>query len=254
MKIAICLSGHVRTYKKTISNFLQLKKFLEQFADIDIFISTWDTINSNSSWSRSLNNTSENNQEINIEEINEFYKPKKINIQNFNKLKRLFFTKNFTIFNPPNDLKDSRRGTSELLYAIPQFYKIFDCNSLKLENEIEKNFEYDIVIRQRFDHLFTNFIDITNLNKDIVYIGINSKYDLQDPKWTLSNGYSTCDQYAIGNSSNMNSYSSVYTNLTHLLKEKTYSECGERILWEHLNYLNIKTETCMENSISLLRE
>jgi hypothetical protein len=254
MKIAICLSGHVRTYRRTISNFLQLKNFLEKIATVDVFISTWDTINSNSSWSRSLNNTFENNQKIDIKEINEFYKPKKINVQNFNEQKHLFFTKNFTIFNPPNELKDSRRGTQDLLYAIPQFYKIFDCNSLKLENEIEQNFQYDIVIRQRFDHLFTNFIDITKLNKNVIYIGINHEYDLQDPKWTLSNGYSTCDQFAIGNSPNMNLYSSIYTNLTYLLKEKSYSECGERILWEHLKSLNIKTETCMENNISLVRE
>jgi hypothetical protein len=253
MKLAICLSGHLRTYQQTIENFLKVKDFLSQFSDIDIFISTWDTINSNSSWSRSLNTTSENNDEINEKEIIQLYKPRKINIENFNKLKHLFLTKNFTDFNPQENLKDKRRGDNDFLYAVSQFYKIFDCNSLKSQYENQNGFIYDLVIRQRFDHSFINFVDLNSLNREIVHIGINHEYDLQDPTWTLSNGYSTCDQFAIGSSKNMDLYSSVYSNLCNLLKKETYSECGERILWEHLKFLGIKTETCMKNDIHLIR-
>jgi hypothetical protein len=254
MKIAICISGHLRTYKQTIQNFLKIKNLLSQFGDIDIFISTWDTINSNSSWSRSLNTTSENNNLVNKDEIINLYKPQKINIQNFESLKYLFLTKNFTNVNPPENLKDSRRGNNDLLYAVPQFYKIFDCNSLKSQEENENNFLYDWVIRLRFDHYFTNFIDPKSLNKNIVYIGIDHEYNLQDPRWTLSNGYSTCDQFAIGSSNNMNLYSSVYTNLTNLLQQHSYSECAERILWQHLKFLNLEIQTCMKNDITLIRE
>lgn len=253
MKIAICLSGHLRTYQHTIGNFLKLRDFLKQLGEVDVFISTWDILNSNSSWSRSLNTTSENNNNINEKEIIELYKPTKINIQNFNSLKHLFLTKNFTSFKPSEELKDSRRGDKDLLYSIPQFYKIFDCNSLKSLEENEKGFTYDFVIRQRFDHFFSNFIDLNSLDKDIVYIGIEHQYNLQDPKWTLSNGYSACDQFAIGSSQNMDLYSSVYTNLSNLMKKETYSECGERTLWEHLKFLGIKTETCMKDDVHLIR-
>ena len=41
MKICILLSGHLRTYKKTIDSW---KKNILDFDNIDIFIHTWDII------------------------------------------------------------------------------------------------------------------------------------------------------------------------------------------------------------------
>ena len=254
MKTAICLSGHARTYKRVFSNFVSIKNYLSQFGEVDIFISTWDKINSGSSWGVKVKDTSENNNDINLDELNELYKPKSIRVENFENTKHLFLIKNFTDYVSPKQFRDSRRGDGSILYAIPQFYKIFDCNSLKNQYESANDFKYDFVIRHRLDQVLNNMVDLNELNKDVVYIGKNRLYDLDDPKYPLSKGFCTCDQFAIGSSENMDKYASAYINLNKILMKDTYTEAGEAILWNNLKLNNIITEQCLDQDIHLVRE
>ena len=72
MKTCLILHGHVRTFEKTIEN---LKKYISNFEEIDIFIHTWDTIDRlTPSYYKESNN---NYNLVSSDMIEKIYKKKK---------------------------------------------------------------------------------------------------------------------------------------------------------------------------------
>lgn len=137
MKIACCISGHVREYERELSSANA------SFRDkCDMFISTWDTSGvGNIFWK----GETQNKQYINVENIRSAYNPTKIDIEQDTDYQYL---KKFDM-----KFKNSPHGVN-VLNTLLMFKKL--SKSISYVDE-----SYDMIIRSRFD--------LDELNFDINY-------------------------------------------------------------------------------------
>lgn len=152
MKIALCLSGFMRSFETTFSN---LNKYLLQNYNVDIFIATWNI--------NDLHLTS-----LEEPKILNTYKPVKCNIEKII---------NFDILPLKHKNINNKRNINSLL---SMFYKIEQCNNLKSQYEKENNFIYDCVIRfrpdiQLLENIIINNLDKINIPKYGDFFGINDQ-------------------------------------------------------------------------------
>src|ERR1039457_6129089 len=184
--IALCLSGHFRSYEKT---FDTLQKSIIGPFNPDIFIFSWENLGFDGvRGDGHLSKTT-----LDIKKINKLYNPKKILIEpskNWNATKYI-----------------SRMGSGlrhpEILFGM--FYGVYKSNQLKISFENENNFCYDIVIRVRPDIYFENSLNIDELKK------CQESPSIYFPKFGNYSGLN--DQFCFGSSSEMNLYSELYNNL-----------------------------------------
>jgi len=149
MKIALLLSGHYRTFER---NYESLKKYLLNLYDIDIFIYTWDDYGF---WTPDENESGGVYKTINISPdfIRNVVKPKKYKIekmedhlQTIKDLSKKVINKRYHFVRPIN--------------ITGLWYTLHQCDLLRREYEKENNLEYDIIIRGRFDILYSKPINI----------------------------------------------------------------------------------------------
>ena len=200
-RVAILLCGEMRNFDHVEMNNLN-NKYLFDLFNCDLFVSTWDERGT----SITVSEKNYKNENINEARIRTNYKNvKKINIDNF---KGWF-----------DDLPESHKelyhagnGTIAKATAIPQLYKLWDCNRLKTEFEKEHNFTYDVVIRFRPDFCLVqeipDFLPCYRLDRKI--------FSLNPPKISYPNRI--YDIFFYGNSSSMDSISNAWTNIIHLTK------------------------------------
>lgn len=206
MKIALCLSGHIRNLEE---NYLSLKNNLLNFYDVDVFIHTWDTygwrvdgidITTQEDGFKGFDYYSGN---INQIKINEILKPKKMVIDNYKDFESIFVEKSKSYTNLRCPDKDRPSNMASM------WYKIMKCNELKKHYEEENNFKYDIVIRTRPDLVyFAPIIDenILLLYKKAVIVPI-----------VESHGFAS-DLMAVGSSKIIDIASNVYEHLDEINK------------------------------------
>jgi len=197
MKIAICLSGQLRNYKETFPYF---NNFIIKDLNPDIFIYT-DKYES---------------------EIESLYKPKKFGIQKSPIIKYFNF-------------KNIHSSTNENS-LLNQFYKISECNKLKIEYENENNFIYDLVIRCRFDAFF-----VKRFEKDQLIV--NNNQILVPWGWDFKcvSPYAETDIFALGKSDTMNNYSNIFDNMYKYENDILFhpeSLIGYNL---YVNSINVKT-------------
>jgi hypothetical protein len=172
MKVAILLCGHVRSWDKCKEWFLQC------FKGTDIFVHTYNTVLNYHPYISQTENIINNKSTLSTPEIVEL-----IGLD----LKKIVVEDDNSVFIP------SDKVITDDIYC--QYRKNFLCNNLRLEYEKENNFEYDIVIKTRFDIVCSfdleNILKVIDDIKTYVYI---------------SNGPSIypCDQIFICSSENMN--------------------------------------------------
>ena len=134
-RIALLLFGHMRTYNEC---FQSLKVNLIDLLNPDIFIHTWDEIESTTtSWHKA----NMENHIINSEEkrnIKQLYKQKKIYFENQKKADK----KSEILINGM-----SLKGQKFMMYSL------FKANEMKINYENTHNISYDIVIKLRPDIL-----------------------------------------------------------------------------------------------------
>ena len=154
-KIALCLSGHTRSF---IQPYYALKKYLLDKYEIDLFIHTW-THNGELEYSNdssgNLKKNVSNQNKIDIDTLKLLYNPKKIKIEDQ--------TLNTFLSNVPKKIKlnyyKSKGPVMNNFNCWCQMYSIYSANQLKIQFEKDNNFEYDFVIRMRFDHILNEFKD-----------------------------------------------------------------------------------------------
>jgi hypothetical protein len=93
MKIALCISGHLRNYIRLKENFQEFKSFLENYGNVDIFVTTWNNRNTANSWSvqHGLNEPNSHNDIITSDIITDHYHPTQYEILDYN-----FFDSDFS--------------------------------------------------------------------------------------------------------------------------------------------------------------
>lgn len=214
MKVALCISGLPRTWKKT---FPEVQKNLIQYHNADVFIHSW---------------FEENEKEF--DELLEAYKPK-----------RFLLEKNNSI----HISKEYDGGVpGHTVYAAFSMYKsIWSCNSIKSYYESENNFTYDWVFRIRFDYLINSHIDISKYDNNFLYVpNRHSSHPWNNKKPTL-----ICDMFAFSSSSTMNSYSAVYQNIDRFYEEGlAYKNLGYDIKHVVINGEHLLCRQLMEANLT----
>ncbi|OMQ37093.1 hypothetical protein [Pseudomonas putida] len=273
MRIAICVSGHLRNLSEDNQLVALIKK-----TSADVFISTWNDIEATSAYDRFFPSASIAELIIGLDENQKYnYDIKKFK-RNYPALHKLFYDNkkidkdlvtslipnikaihieesiidfeiNRTLngITYPADLLDAM--PERYMFSLPMFYKIHDSNELKKNYESQNNFKYDIVIRARTD------IDFNNLEEIISSVkrehSDNEISTIADES-SLNDELFLSDIFAIGSSRSMDDYAEIFTMLSdywNLAKHPNlaYSKrSAERLLGYHVKF--IKNITC--NSIN----
>lgn len=142
MKVAVCLSGHLRTFDKTHQSVLD--QLLNKY-NCDVFVSTWTNLGNAFAYHANYKDGADKTDPIiSQEKIIEMYKPISIHMDNAdtepvsNQLKKDY-----------NEIRTQNRA--HMAQIMCMLYKIWDCNELKKAQEEKGGFKYDVVVRLRFD-------------------------------------------------------------------------------------------------------
>jgi hypothetical protein len=195
MRVALILSGK---FRNSFKEYASIKKNLIDKYDVDVFISYGYTLN-------------------NIDCVP-------------NDLIKLYNPVSFEFFEYPNEIYTNINSVSKYEKAIESnttsiymmWYGINKVNELKTAYEIANGFEYDVVIKSRFDIEFKNTVLLKKLDNSI-FIPIGSDH---------RGGYN--DLVAYGSSNTMNYYCSTYTHITQYIEDGCVIH-PERILKHHLD-------------------
>lgn len=204
MKTAVLISGQIRDAKSCYENLLE--KIINPY-NADVFIDTWSPYNSvPDGRDEIIENT------LTIDEICKIFKPKLINVEEFNDntfvaiVKELYSTLDYPT------IRNAYDGSSawETRFEAPTFmhYKIWRVNQLRLQYENVAQFKYDCIIRTRFDLQYDEFPIIQPENNKI-YIPNGGDY---------RGGVS--DLTALGNDDAINKYCSLFANYDNYIDNK----------------------------------
>ena len=195
-RLALLYSGQPRHLKECRQNhFLNFHEANPEW-QIDIFAHIWHEKNKSGSYfSDKYKNRGQWDDDL-IQFINDKWQPKKIVIEAPKKFKS-HWTPDKRFPHPINNI-------------VSMFYSLEKANKLKQEYEDNKNFKYDCVVRLRTDEFFKN--PIGNMNN----YRLNT-INILDEFAHLS--YGVNDHFAFGNSSNMDKFLNVYSNLSTIINE-----------------------------------
>lgn len=204
MRVALLISGYLRTFKTNLPNIQE--KIIDKFKHVDVYIHVTKNEDTEDKY---LNKRDESED---IDYINRVLNP-------------------VSLIHEPNILCSKNKTENSLINT---WLKYFKLNQLKKDNEV--NFgNYDLVIKYRpdldllSDEVFENIID------DFVYLPKDSKIDKN--RLLKRDDEYLCDIFAYGNSKMMNEYFSIYEKLEPLSKEHGY--VSETLLYHHLKSNNI---------------
>ena len=216
MKVALLISGYLRTFK---NNLPKIKKsIIDNFEDVDVYIHVTKNEKNNDTY---LNLTSLTDD---IKYINDELKPLSLICED-----NILFSNDKKINNTYNN-----------------WFKFYKLNELKKINESENKLKYDLVIKFRPD---LNIIsdDIFNFSENVITI---PKESLIDKKKLINpNDKYLCDILAYGSSLLMDNYFSIFNNLESLIND--YGYVSETILYHHLtnNKINYELKNIRYNVI-----
>ncbi len=191
-RTAVCLSGHLRTFRDTYRSF---NRNIIEPTKADVFIHTWETINSKDPtwWSevgdgKSYHEITENC----LDEIKNYYKPKKITIEE----SKDFYDDKY--------LKINRESFCKLENIYSMMYSIKKSNELRKEYQSENNLEYDVVVRCRTDLEFQNKISFEDFKGGLFYT----------PPYLSHRQYYNvvCDIFCYGSPDVMDTYANLIDN------------------------------------------
>jgi len=239
MKIALCLSGQPRAMK---IGYKFIKKYLldpNEEHEIDIFLHAWFNEEEVGKSYSSAQQYPDGYVGIVEKNTNVFlldkYEPKKYKIE-----KQIDFKEYSSGFkNHPNAKQD-------ILCSI--FYSMYVSNNLKKEYELENNFEYDLVVRTRYDLGYYQPVIFSNHKDQLDKISVLNGYQKdQDLFCCLNNPMP--DIFSFSSSKNMDIFCNVYPNMRKLNKCLDLP-LGERYLGEwvrnenkvQLNLINYRVE------------
>ena len=218
MKVALCLSGHLRKFEQT---FYSLNTHLLRKYNPDIFIHTWDKLGFSCPYKTDSVLSSTN---IKLSKINQLYNPKKIIIESSDFVEHL---KSEGDKYAPH-LKGQPKHVGHMA---SMFYKIYACNELRKLFELENNLNYDCIIRCRPDLVFNDSVVLPDkIEENTIWI----------PKFISHHNWYT-DQFAIGSSDVMDLYSSVYFDIPEYFQAKMDFYPEKFMFWAlHKKNINVK--------------
>lgn len=220
MKVALCLSGHLRKFEQTAPTLHTY--FLKNY-DCDIFVHTWDHMGYGSNYRHDPNLSLTSNY---LNQIHKLYNPKKIIIESSSFI---------------DELKRQGDEYAPHLRNVPKhvgnmasmFYKIYACNELRKMYSLETGTEYDWIVRCRPDLKFHGNLDMPLTKQDgKIYL----------PHHRCGEGWLT-DQIAIASPNDMDLYSSMFFLIPEYFRAKNEFYPEKFVAW-CFKKLNINCELC----------
>lgn len=167
MKIAIQLAGYLRRYEELYQNFndkvIQFNK--NNNHQVDVFISTYDELDSVNSFSYKEGQNNAENTKYNISDVCEKYDVKCWSINNFDLIKPQF---NIREYFPDFDINllQPNLHNNGIMFGLSMHYNRYHCNLHRKRYEKENNIKYDIVFIGRFDLFWLDNLDFSKLNPE----------------------------------------------------------------------------------------
>ena len=201
MRIAVCFSGQMRTGILASSNILNF--IGELLSDVDFFIHTWD-VDSHKTFFDEPNHMPEYTiiklKDLNdINRIYEIYKPK------------LYKTENYQSF-------IINLEKNEVTNHYPMWHSWAESIKLKTQYEKENNFEYDVVIKMRFDIIYEpkfKLRDIINEHIDDIKNNVFFSEIIPTPNHNIYGNICIHDITFISNSNIMNNTTNFYYDVLY---------------------------------------
>jgi len=234
--IALCISGQMRTYRKCYG-FL-LENILNPL-DPDVFIHTW---RKQGGTTKNSGTSPVGDKIVTEQTLENLYSPVSVCIEDFN---QDYFTQKDGVI-VPDELKEA---TEHWKGNIPMFYKMYECNKMKLRHEEREEFTYDIVIKIRPDLLVREPIPEQVLNDPDTLWHSDCSIDIETQ---------VSDKFAVSSSENMDYYTAVWENLNSYWERPLGDgqweniRVGERLMRHHLEQKNISVKP-FSNSCEILR-
>lgn len=216
MRVAICLSGHTRSYKQCFQSFQENLLECNRRHHIDVYISTWlQTDSFQSSQQDRRKHALVKIDKANISELVDMYRPKNIRAD-------------AEIDWDVSTLQPYFKSTPAAIVGMT--YKIMTCDRMRRETEIREGFTYHAVVRTRFDALlnwpvYIDFIDLSVVQAPTMMLGHVSQPNLHGYKWIN-------DKFAVANSQHMSIYADLHNHIHDLASE--YPVQPEILLAAHL--------------------
>ena len=234
MKVAICISGHLRHYQKLKDNFEWFKKNLQLVCEVDIFVSAWDKQNTLISWSHAhgISNAETANNTVNLDEVKNFYETQFVELFDYD-----FYSSEYSPINYKNLTNniyswDGRGIGGNVINSSKMFFLIHEANKLKKQQEFIKNKKYDLVIRARPDYEYNNLSAFQKIQ-----IKPNTIFSAKPYPDSIID-----DQFGMGDSESMDKYSSCILKQSSIFHSNIWGD-PERILFcslTHFHGLNIE--------------
>jgi len=206
MKIAICISGHLRTFELCHPS---LKRNVLDKYDCDVFFSTWNNIGNTLYHAHYPPGFDEKDDRIDVNRINEIYNPTGLLIEDST-------TEEIKNIKKPFEGLKTRNG-ADVYQVVPMFYKMWNCNNLKKSHEEKNGFKYDITVKMRPD-IYIKHINMELATQKLQFIPAHCGYN---------------DILFFGPNEYMNDVFELYPLLSPEIPYKTF-ENAENIMYEHI--------------------
>ena len=264
-KVAICLSGHLREYKK---NLASINKFIVKPLNADVFIHTWPENGKQIIATKGMTGPVPNTDYMEIPELSEYIdNVKSLEVGNnkeyLETLKDLE-KKKFYLYGM--SLKNGYYGgQAEPKFIYSQFYSINKAFENLTNYSKNNNVIYDIVIKMRADYCLYSGItekemDSVVHNENVIHVPTTPYSNHGHPSCCLCSAgilheehcEDICDVFAFSSYDNMKYYHDIYHKLEHLrnlqdsknqdiMKNETFilEQKGNFILndiWKNNNY------------------
>lgn len=223
MKVAVCISGQLRTYEKCYDN---LRKYILEPLKADVFIQIWDTVGA----SHKELPSNAYQDKVNENTILDMYKPKKLVIESQpkNAHDNLYGKK----------VPDILKKIEPLHYksALSMFYQIKKCNDLAITYSREHKFQYDIIVRVRPDTMF-----LEKIPENLIKKTIQTPNMVYYADYAIDTRYQVCDKFAFGGEKGMIKYTSVWDKIEEYWVDPIGNnppfthKVGERLLKFHVD-------------------
>jgi hypothetical protein len=220
MKIAICFSGAIRSFKYCYPSIF---KYLIEPLNADVFLHAWS---SGKKIDKNLQVRFKMKEDLcDPNYVLEKLCPKKYVIDEYNSMweEKILQEANMTDvdFMIPHDIYIKTCESQPLAYkrwahnAMGMYYKIMKCNELKCEYEKENNFKYDIVIRARLDFIWTTFVNIDDIN----FKNKSTIFTINDIYCSQYRNVPNNDRFFGGNSETMDKFCNIFKRLRKIYKK-----------------------------------
>lgn len=163
IKVALCLSGHIRNFDYI--KFDLLKNILNNF-NTDVFFHTWNTDGFQKKSDNNIGIEYSESENKKIDSVINFLKPKKYLIENHKIISKDFKVPDvYYVYGAPVNTYGTVNSTAKPINIISQFYSIKKSFELLQSYQNNNLINYDLIIKSRFDFKFDSPIPLEEIGK-----------------------------------------------------------------------------------------